>query len=235
MSRLDFADHPFAKLDLTAAAARRREYEAYEARRAATRRRLAYERTIPPRYALATLDNWRTPTEAHAQIKAKALDLAAALPAALGAGRCAIFAGTIGTGKDHLAIALGRLAVEAGYSAAWHHATQIYIEMADCYRAERAHADFYGKYAAPDLLIVSDPIDERNWTQAKADCFAKIVHRRYNARRATWVTANLDRADPARQFAEAVGAEIWDRLREKADTFAMYFDSYRTTAWTKRD
>lgn len=234
MTRIDFTTHGFATLDLSDADKRRAAIEAAEQRRAIFRRRLAFDMTIGQRYRGATLDNWQTPTEAHHAVKRQALALAADIGPAIAAGRPAIFAGYIGTGKDHLAIGLARRAVEAGYSAAWHHAAQIYTDLADCYRTDRSHAEFYARFTTPALLVISDPIDERNWTQAKADCCAKIVHRRYTARRPTWITANLDPETAGDQVAAAVGAEIWDRLRENAIVFRMYWDSYRTGATTKK-
>jgi DNA replication protein DnaC len=236
MTRLDFSTHGFATVDLSHAEARRHAYNAAAKRKEDDDRRSAFEATIPARYTLANLANWHAPTKEHAKVKRDAEDLAAKIGPAVADGYCLIFAGTIGTGKDHLAIALARVAVAAGFSAVWKHATQIYTQLADCYRKEQSHTDFYEGLTAPQVLIISDPIDERNWTQAKADCFAKVIHRRYSAGRGTWITANLD-PDPeaaGQQFAAAVGAEIWDRLLEKRHVFRLYWPSYRTTTdWTK--
>jgi DNA replication protein DnaC len=182
----------------------------------------ALRRTIPDRYIGANLSNFDPPTPEAAAILSHCKALAAK-PALL-ADSNLLFVGTVGTGKDHLAIALLTAAAAAGFTAEWRSAKAVYTELADAYRAEKTHAEIYRELAKPTILCLSDPIEPRNWTEAKADQLAKIIAARYDLGRATWITANLPNHN---QAIELAGRETWDRLMQDATILKCTWDSHR--------
>lgn len=134
--------------------------------------------------------------------------------------------GDVGTGKDHLAISVLRQAAIAGYSIVWREGLEIYEEIAQAFTEEKTHSEVYAKYFNPSILCISDPVFVENWKETKQEALRKVVHRRYNAGKATWVTVNfptLDRAD------ELFGTDVFDRLTEKAAMIHCDWESKRAS------
>lgn len=209
-----------------AIAERQARYEERENAARKTKAETALRRTIPDRYLAARLENYDPPNHEATQI----LNICQALAKApeLLADRNLLFVGTVGTGKDHLAIALLKHAAAAGITAEWRSAKALYTELADAYRADITHAQIYATTGRPRILCLSDPIEPRNWTEAKADQLAKIIANRYDNGRATWITANLPNHNQAIDLA---GRETWDRLMERATVLRCAWDSHR---WSPR-
>ena len=85
--------------------------------------------------------------------------------------------GPPGVGKTHLAIALGRAAVEAGHSALFVTATSLLAQLSRA-QLEGKLADQIAFYAKPKLLVVDElgylPLDKQT-----AHLFFQLVSRRY--------------------------------------------------------
>lgn len=210
-------------------AAIQKRREAEDRRRELARRqqiKQAFWRTVPERYRQCELGNYVAAGERQARVLEQAREFAQHVEHHVAQATNLLLVGTVGTGKDHLAIALLRIVAEAGRSAMWRSCRELYTTIADSYREDRTHTSIYRQLAAPSVLCLSDPIEDRNWSDAKADMLAKIVHRRYDLGRPTWITANLTDADHAIRLA---GAEVWDRLRGGAVVLWCNWGSYRTT------
>ncbi len=136
-----------------------------------------------------------------------------------------IFVGQPGTGKSHLAVALGMKALEKGYHVRF---TTIQ-ELAATLRASMADEtteDRIADYVEPDLVI----LDELGFTpldRLLADAFYRIIASRYE-RASIIITSNKSFESWAEVFPDAVIASaVLDRLIHHAHLVPIIGESYR--------
>jgi DNA replication protein DnaC len=141
-------------------------------------------------------------------------------------GNSLIFYGPCGTGKDHLAIGAGRIAVGMGYTVGWATAQTIFADFRDSFDADNeSEADLMKKLLQPDVLIVSDPAPSRGClTDFQVNILCRIVDARYIEQKPTWTTLNVTNMDDARQ---RVGVATIDRLVHGATTVFCSWPSFR--------
>jgi len=133
--------------------------------------------------------------------------------------------GPPGVGKTHLAIALGRAAVEAGHSALFTSATALLAALARA-ETEGQLADKLGYYAKPKLLVI-DELGYLPFEKRSAHLFFQLVARRYE-RGSMLVTTNQLVAQWGSVFGDDVlAAAILDRLLHHSHTLLIQGESYR--------
>lgn len=133
--------------------------------------------------------------------------------------------GPPGVGKTHLAIGLGRAAVEAGHSVLFESATALLTSLA---RAE-SDGDLDERlrfYAKPKLLIV-DELGYLPFEKRSAHLFFQLVARRYE-RGSFLITTNQLVTHWGTVFGdEVLAAAILDRLLHHSHTLVIQGESYR--------
>ncbi len=137
-----------------------------------------------------------------------------------------LIAGPTGTGKSHLAQALGHEAIRKGFEVLF---TTI-GKLAGQLHAARAVGGYERRFAAfanVDLLIIDD-FGLKPLQPPQDEYLHDLVAERYE-RRSTIVTSNLDFAEWAEAFPNRLlGAAVIDRLRHGAYRVILDGQSYRT-------
>lgn len=133
--------------------------------------------------------------------------------------------GPPGVGKTHLAIALGRAAVETGHSTLFVSATALLARLARA-ETEGQLADTLGFFAKPKLLII-DELGYLPFERRSAHLCFQLVARRYE-RGSLLITTNQLVPQWGQVFGdEVLAAAILDRLLHHSHTLLVQGESYR--------
>lgn len=133
--------------------------------------------------------------------------------------------GPPGVGKTHLAIGLGRAAVEAGYTALFVSATSLLAALSKA-EGEGLLREKLNFYAKPKLLIV-DEIGYLPFERRSAHLFFQLVARRYEKGSMLVTTNQLIPQWGAVFGDDVVAAAILDRLLHHSHTLIIQGESYR--------
>lgn len=180
------------------------------------------------RYLKASLDNFETYHDAQGPVLAKLRAFAAQFPGAIDEGRSVILFGPSGTGKDHLAAGLVRVAVlDHGKSAVAVDGVELWERMRAAMKSDTESARV-AELIRADVLLLSDPVPQSgDLTSHQSNTLRRIVHGRYAACRPTFVTLNVK--DGA-QAQELMGVAVVDRLKQDGIAIRCNWPSYRKLA-----
>ncbi len=133
--------------------------------------------------------------------------------------------GPPGVGKTHLAIALGRAAVETGHSTLFVSATTLLAQLSRA-EVEGKLADQLSFFGKPKLLIV-DELGYLPFEKRSANLFFQLITRRYE-RGSMIVTTNQMVSQWGQVFGDdMIAAAILDRLLHHSHTLVIQGESYR--------
>lgn len=140
----------------------------------------------------------------------------------------ALLFGPPGVGKTHLAIALGRAAIEAGHSALFITATALLATLSRAHN-EGHFGDQLAFFAKPKLLII-DELGYLPLERATAHLFFQLVAKRYE-RGSILLTTNQQVTEWGHVFGDdTIAAAILDRLLHHSHTLVIKGESYRLKA-----
>lgn len=151
------------------------------------------------------------------------------MPARVAAGQNVVFFGPAGTGKDHLMSAMIQAATYGhNLTVEWINGMDLYAERRDAIHSDADEKSLIAKYAAPDVVAISDPLPPYgSLTEGQAEFLFRVLDRRYRARKAVWITANFANKEEA---AERLGSQLVDRMRDGAMAIHLNWASYRQSA-----
>jgi DNA replication protein DnaC len=135
--------------------------------------------------------------------------------------------GPCGTGKSHIAQALGHAAVRTGHDVLFTTQSKMLSQL-NAARAINTYERFFRKLASVDLLIIDD-FGLKPLRPSQDEDFHDIIAERYE-RRSTIVTSNLDLSEWGEAFPNRLlGAATIDRLRHGAYKVILEGKSYRSS------
>ena len=138
----------------------------------------------------------------------------------------ALFLGPPGTGKSHLAQAIGRAAIQQGYRVVYREAHTLMEEIADA-TIEGTRKDYLADLAAAPLLIIDD-LGMRKLPHTAAEDLLELVMRRYE-RTSTLLTSNRPVDDWGKLLGDTAAiTALLDRLLHHAHILKCGPRSWRT-------
>lgn len=139
--------------------------------------------------------------------------------------RIALFLGNAGTGKTHIAISLGMLAVKAGYRVFCSSAKRLQAEIVQA-RITNSLDDLFRRVLSAKLWIIDDWGVVSHPREVAEEIFDLMDRRKQNA--AMILTSNRDVEEWPKCFADPVLSNITiDRIFDRAETVIFKGESYR--------
>jgi DNA replication protein DnaC len=136
-----------------------------------------------------------------------------------------LLVGPAGTGKSHIAQALGHRACRAGYSTLYLPAHRLLTELRAA-RADRTWEKHLQRLSSVDLLIIDD-IGLRPFAHDEPLDFFEVIRRRYE-QRPIILTSNRDVSEWYSMFGDALlASSAMDRLLHHSHLIVLEGDSYR--------
>ena len=138
-----------------------------------------------------------------------------------------VLLGPSGTGKTHLAIAFGLLAVQRGWKVRFTSAADLIITLEAAHRQGRIKEVMHRMVAGPKLLII-DEIGYLPFGREQASLFFQVVARRYE-KGSLILTSNLAFGSWDEAFASdaVLTAAMLDRILHHATVVQIAGESYR--------
>lgn len=205
----------------------RAKQQAVVGKRASHLRRLIDGAEIPKRFAGRSFDNYSVEDGNLAQGEAlnRAQKFAKNFPMVVERGASFVFCGKPGSGKTHLACAIGNAVMRN------HGAGVLFITVFDAIqRVKETYSDksqsertVMQSFTEPDLLIL-DEVGVQFGTDYEKVIITDLINRRYNDMRPTIILSNLDEAE----LSDYLGARVMDRMFEGGGgVIAFGWGSYR--------
>lgn len=179
---------------------------------------------IPPRYTTRTFTNYHADTEQQKRVLSVAANFSK-LIAGKKTGAGLIMSGNVGTGKTHLACAIGNEFMRSGGSVLFITVAAIIRRIRETYNrnSTKTEQEAIDEFREIDLLII-DEVGIQKGTESEEYLLFEIINDRYSYYKSTVLMSNLNAAE----IQQHMGSRVMDRLREDGGKFvALDWESYR--------
>jgi len=165
---------------------------------------------IAPRFANCEFDNYVTTTQAQISVLEACKNYANEIEENIANGRCMIMTGNVGTGKNHLAVAITKAALKKGKTSVHLTAYELICRIRETWtKKNESEMDVIKKLGSIDLLVI-DEIGRQNNSANELLHLFNVLDCRYKLKKPTIVISNLS----ASGIEESIGAAQFDRLKQ---------------------
>jgi len=187
------------------------QVEAERARREAALKALVYRSGIPPRFMTKTFDSFQTDTEQQARVLRICRAYADRFDDRLAAGGGLVMCGLPGTGKTHLACAIGSALMQRGRSVLFINVISAVDRVMETFRREKAETkrQAIARFFEADLLIL-DEVGLQFGNDSEKVILFEIINGRYDRVLPTILISNLQE----NELGAYIGDRLIDRMRE---------------------
>ncbi|MDK4545160.1 ATP-binding protein [Kingella kingae] len=200
------------------------EKQAAQARQRALLEKLG-KAGIPKRHQACTVSGYHATNDKQREFKNTVVDYVRQMQSG-GLKRNLVLLGNCGTGKTHMACAVGNAAVQSGKTVLFLTASEMIRRVqAALKNRDESEFDVMQRIAGVDLLIV-DEIGVQYTTESANRIVTEIVNERYNRELPTVFLSNLSLPE----FCAALGDRAISRMREDGcKPFVCDWEDYRMT------
>lgn len=184
---------------------------------------------IPMRHQDCRFETFEARTEAQKAVLAACQNYAEGLRKHTSQGACLILSGNPGTGKNHLATAIARVALEAGLSVVQTTPREMVLQIRETWgrgpsdpESRRSERGIINGFAGADLLIL-DEVGKQFGGKGDEVHFFEVINRRYLDMKPTVVLSN----ETVENIEVYLGAAAFDRLCENGMLLRLDWQSYR--------
>lgn len=167
---------------------------------------------IPVRFQDKRFDDWRIDQPWQQRAVQVARRYAENFGQVLSQGTCLVMVGQPGSGKTHLACAIGQTVIESGHTALFTTLGDLLRTIRDSYDADAGERDTLRQFVEPDLLILDEIGVAIGRSETRQAQLLDVINARYEAVRPTVLMGNLT-ADEMRAH---LGDRIWRRITDDA-------------------
>lgn len=180
---------------------------------------------IPPRYTTRTIDNFKAKTEGQQKALASVKNYIDGIGKVSELGTSMIMTGGVGTGKTHLASAIGNAFIAQGNSVAFMTVSAMFRKIRETYRAgpTLTEQQVINDLRKVDLLVL-DEIGVQKGSESEEYLLFEVLNERYCHFKPTVLISNLT----AEEMINYIGNRAMDRLREGGGKLVIFdWESYR--------
>jgi DNA replication protein DnaC len=188
-------------------------------------KRLQRSATIPPLFADVALSDYDVTTRGQRSALTVCKTFVDTFPEQFDRGRSLLFTGKCGTGKTHLACAVGNMVMDQHLARVkFGTASELLRSIKETYRKGSAKSEqqTLGDLLSVDLLII-DEVGAQSGTAHELQLLFELFNGRYQDLRPTILISNFN-LDELESF---LGERIMDRFRECASVLAFDWASFR--------
>lgn len=149
-------------------------------------------------------------------------------------GEDALLIGSPGTGKSHIAKAVGHAAIQSFYKVIYRQAHTFFEDLFEAAQLGK-RKKINKQFVESDLLIIDDLFLRKKLPEDAADDLMEIILDRYSSKKSTLITSNRPIDDWGRQLKDnAASSAILDRLLHRGRLLEFEGKSYRLKEASKR-